>query len=247
MHPSERPTGPIPLFYSYSKKDKALRDRLETHLSLLRDQGIISGWHDRCIEPGAEWEKAIHRNLEEAGIILLLVSADFLATAYIRDIEVTRAMERHEEGTARVIPVILRPVSDWQNAPFGKLQALPQNGRPVTKWRDREEAFATVSQGIREAVEKLASAGRIPPRPTIADRGRKAASVNWQEPYFTVQRREIERLASYFVDRADAIGAFDRFIATHPRGYFIVVGEPGIGKSRWQPISCEPGITSITW
>ena len=133
MPTSERSSGPIPLFYSYSKKDKALRDRLETHLNLLRGQGIISGWHDRCIGPGAEWDKAIHRNLEEAGIILLLVSADFLATPYIRDIEITRAMERHEEGTARVIPVILRPVSGWQTAPFGKLLALPANGKPVTE------------------------------------------------------------------------------------------------------------------
>jgi hypothetical protein len=232
MPTSEHPTGPIPLFYSYSKKDKALRDRLETHLSLLRDQGIISGWHDRCIEPGAEWEKAIHRNLEDAGIILLLVSADFLATPYIRDIEITRAMERHEQGTARVIPVILRPVSDWQDAPFGKLHALPQNGKPVTKWRDREEAFANVSRGIRDAVEKLAKArGKLRAPPTVTNPGRKAPSESWQEPYFAVQGRDIERLASWFVGRADVIRAFDRFVETHPRGYFIVAGGPGLGKS----------------
>src|SRR5262245_38327238 len=126
MPPSEHPAAPVLLFYSYSKRDKALRDRLDAHLSLLQDQGFLSGWHDRRIEPGTELDGAISKHLEEAGIILLLVSADFLATRYCRDVEIKRAMERHEAGTARVIPVILRPVDAWHTAPFGKLQALPE-------------------------------------------------------------------------------------------------------------------------
>src|SRR3954471_1709733 len=116
MSAPERPAAPISLFYSYSHKDEALRDELETHLSLLKRQGVIAGWHDRRIEAGTEWAGAIDKNLEEAGIILLLVSADFLASPYCWDVEVRRAMERHEAGTARVIPVILRPV-DWHSAP----------------------------------------------------------------------------------------------------------------------------------
>ena len=131
MCPPTPSAPPISLFYWYSHKDEALRKKLETHLSLLQDQGVISGWHDRRIEAGTEWDGAISKNLEEAGIILLLVSADFLASRYCRDVEIKRAMERHEAGTARVIPVILRPV-DWHTAPFGKLQALPRDGKPVT-------------------------------------------------------------------------------------------------------------------
>ena len=104
------PPSPVSLFYSYSHKDEALRGKLETHLSLLKDQDVIRDWHDRRIAPGTEWDGAISKNLEDAGIILLLISADFLASRYCRDVEVTRAMERHEAGTARVIPVILRPV-----------------------------------------------------------------------------------------------------------------------------------------
>jgi hypothetical protein len=165
MPPSERPAAPVPLFYSYSKKDKALRDKLETHLSLLQTQGVISGWHDRRIEAGTEWDGAISQHLEEAGIILLLVSADFLATRYIRDKEIARAMERHEAGTARVIPVILRPVDAWHTAPFGKLQALPEKGRAVTTWKNRDEAFADVARGIREAAVSLAAGTPEPPAP----------------------------------------------------------------------------------
>src|SRR4051812_25952109 len=139
-HP-DRPAAPISLFYSYSHKDEALRKKLETHLSLLQNEGVISGWHDRRIAAGTEWDGAISRNLEEAGIILLLVSADFLASRYCVDVEMKRAMERHEAGTAQVIPVILRPAY-WHAAPFGKLQALPKDGKPVTTWRNRDGAFA---------------------------------------------------------------------------------------------------------
>src|SRR5512135_3166214 len=157
MPSPERPAAPVPLFFSYSKQDKALRDKLETHLSLLQTQGVISGWHDRRIEAGTEWDGAISRHLEEAGIILLLVSADFLATRYCRDVEIKRAMERHEAGTARVIPVILRPVDAWHTAPFGTLHALPEKGKAVTTWKNRDEAFTDVARGIREVAMSLAA------------------------------------------------------------------------------------------
>ena len=67
-------------------------------------------------------------------------------------------MERHEAGTARVIPVILRPVDAWHTTPFGKLQALPEKGKAVTTWKNRDEAFADIARGIREAAMSLAAA-----------------------------------------------------------------------------------------
>jgi hypothetical protein len=103
------------------------------------------------IGAGEEWKGAIDRNLEEAQIVLLLISPDFLASAYCYDIETKRAVERHDRGEARVIPVILRPC-DWHEAPFGKLQALPRDGKAVTSWRNRDEAWKDVAQGIRRAV-----------------------------------------------------------------------------------------------
>ena len=165
------PPTPVSLFYSYSHKDEALRDKLETHLSLLKDQDVIRDWHDRRIEAGTEWDGAISENLDKAGIILLLVSADFVASRYCLDVEVARAMERHEAGTARVIPVILRPVAGWQFAPFGKLQALPRGGRPVTKWGNRDEAFADVARGIREAAKSLAAGTPGPSSPVTPPPG----------------------------------------------------------------------------
>ncbi len=155
MPTATHPSAPISLFYSYSQKDEAFRAELEKHLSLLKDQGVIEDWYDRRIEAGIDFDRVIKEKLDQARIILLLVSSDFMASRYIHDVEVTRAMEHHEAGTARVIPVILRSV-DWRSAPFGKLIALPSNGKPVKSWEDLDEAFTDVALGIRKVASSLA-------------------------------------------------------------------------------------------
>lgn len=145
----------VKIFFSYSHKDEALRDELATHLSLMKRQGVIEAWHDREISAGAEWADEIDDNLNAADIILLLVSANFLASDYCYDIEMRRAMERYEAKEARVIPIILKP-TDWSDAPFGELQGLPKDVKPITTWQDQDEAFLNVVQGIRRVVEDMA-------------------------------------------------------------------------------------------
>jgi hypothetical protein len=154
VKPAPTPGGPVEVFFSYSHKDKALRDELEEHLSLLRRQGILSGWHDRQILPGQEWAGEIDEHLVSARVILLLVSPSFLASDYCYDIEMRRALERHEQGKAVVIPVIIRPC-DWRSGAFAKLAALPANWVAVTSWANRDEAWTDVAQGIRRAVEAM--------------------------------------------------------------------------------------------
>jgi hypothetical protein len=148
------PTAPLEVFFSYAHKDEALRDKLVTHLSTLERQGAITDWHDRLISPGAEWVGQIDNHLNAAGIILLLISPDFIASDYCYGVELVRAMERHQAGQARVIPIILRPV-DWTGTPFSKLQALPKDGKPITIWANEDEAFLDVAKGIRRAVQDI--------------------------------------------------------------------------------------------
>jgi hypothetical protein len=116
---------------------------------------VIAGWYDRHIPAGTAWAGAIDAHLENAQIILLLISADFMASTYCYGIEMQRAMERHEARQARVIPIILRAV-DWKSAPFGRLQALPKDGLAVTSWANSDEAFADIARGIRSVAEELA-------------------------------------------------------------------------------------------
>ena len=152
--PPPPPPPPIPLrlFYSYAHEDESLRDQLATHLSLLEHEGAIRSWHDRGIDPGIDWDREINQQLLEADIILLLVSADFLASDYIRSHELRVALERHESREARVIPIILRP-TDWKSARFSRLQALPRDGRAVTSWSNTDEAFADIARALRKIAQ----------------------------------------------------------------------------------------------
>jgi hypothetical protein len=147
-------TQPVEIFFSYAHEDEALRDELAKHLSILQRLGQIKAWHDRAIDPGEEWADEIDEHLNAADIILLLISSDFMASNYCYDVEMMRAMERHEAGEAVVIPVILRR-TNWSNAPFSKLQALPRNAKPVTAWSDQDEAFLNISEGIQRVADKL--------------------------------------------------------------------------------------------
>jgi len=142
------------LFFSYSHADEDLRDQLETHLSGLRRQGLVESWHDRRIIAGEEFGSAIDSHIDTANVILLLVSPDFIASDYCYEREMTRALERHQRGEARVIPVILRPC-DWHDLPFGRLLATPRDGRPVTKWPSTDEAFLDIVTAIKRVLKEL--------------------------------------------------------------------------------------------
>jgi len=147
---------PPELFFSYAPQDKKLRDKLETHLALLRRQGVITAWHDGKIQPGQDRNAELLSRLESAEVVLLLISADFLASEVCYSVQLKRALERQAAGAALVIPIILRPC-DWQEAPFSKIKALPSDDKPVTSWGDRDEAFTDIARGIRAAVEKWRS------------------------------------------------------------------------------------------
>jgi tetratricopeptide (TPR) repeat protein len=150
----------VKLFFSYSHRDESLRDELEIHLSALKRQGVIETWHDRRIGAGKEFDSEISENLETAQIILLLVSPYFIASDYCYDIEMTRALERHKSGEARVIAVILHPC-DWHSLPFGKLTAIPKDGKPISNYPNQHDAFLEVSLAIRTAAKDFETANAM--------------------------------------------------------------------------------------
>ena len=159
---------PLEVFISYSHKDEDLKEELEVHLSTLRRQRKINPWQDRTLEAGTEWDPQIKAALEAAHIILLLITPRFMASNYINDVELTRALERHRAGTARVIPIILKPV-DLTDTPISQLQALPKDAKPITRWEDQDEAFLNVVQGIRRVVDALKTQQQPTKSPTVTN------------------------------------------------------------------------------
>jgi tetratricopeptide (TPR) repeat protein len=165
----------IEIFCCYAHEDEVWLRQLEIHLSLLKRQGLLSLWHDRCIIPGTDWGKTIDTHLETASVILLLVSADFFASDYCYGIEMKRALAREAAGEARVIPILVRPV-DWTTAPFAYLQSLPTDARPIVSWQSTDTALADIAAGIRRViVEEL---------PQFTASAPRAALPNiWNIPY----------------------------------------------------------------
>ncbi len=185
--PSDDSTA-LDVFFSYSHHDEKLRDALEIHLAPLKRDRSIRAWHDRKIAAGRQWEGEIVRQLNSADLVLLLISPDFLASNFCVDREMVRALERHAAGEARVVPVILRP-ADWQTEDFVLLQALPRDGKPVTKWRNRDEAFVEIARGLREVIAELQDArggdsSRESPEPAYPDDATRELSESLKDAYW---------------------------------------------------------------
>lgn len=144
-------SSPLEVFCCYAHEDQAMLEQLKKQLILLQRQGQITIWSDTDLNAGVEWEKELHQHLESADIFLLLISPDFMASDYCYGIEMQRAIQRHNEGSARVIPVLLRPAF-LQGAPFAELQMVPTHARPVTQWRNRDDAFHDIATRINRVV-----------------------------------------------------------------------------------------------
>ena len=210
----------IEVFFSYAEEDKKLRDQLTEHLSSLKRERIINAWHDGEIIAGNERNKQINQHLENAKVILLLVSSSFIASDDCYEIELKRAIERHKAKDARVIPVILRPV-DWKNTLFGEFQALPSNNKPVTSWENPDEAFIDIVKGIRFAIEEL----------TGQKTNKKFSGLSPGAPF------QAPHLSSYFVERPEVSKELKKCLLSQEvdkAGTLVIsaiYGLGGIGKS----------------
>lgn len=144
---------PISLFSVYAPEDAALYQQLEKHLSSLKRQRVISMRSLDTIAAGADRDGEIERYLEEAQIILILISADFINSTNCYDI-MTRVLQRHREDHNYVVPIRMRPV-DVKNLAISDLPVLPLNERPVTEWLNCDKAFSHIAKEIRQKVVTL--------------------------------------------------------------------------------------------
>lgn len=151
------------VFYSYSHRDKELRDRLATYLAPLRHKGRILEWHDRRIEPGADWNSEISDRLDSADLALLLLSPDFLASDYCFGVELERCLARLKSGSLKVVPVLLRPCL-WEDSRFSEMQIIPRDARPLSSaasedaWKDVAVEISTLVSGTPPSASPTPSA-----------------------------------------------------------------------------------------
>ena len=157
--PQLEPKPKIEIFISYSHFDIKYRERLDRSLASLRRAYPAVIWNDGEIRAGMDFRQEIVKHLEQAQIILLLVSDNFLASEYCNEEELKPAMKRHHVGDAHVIPVILNQCL-WRIAPFGKLQALPRQGKAITGWNPRSAGYANVAEGIEKVITYILNSAK---------------------------------------------------------------------------------------
>jgi internalin A len=142
------------VFVSYSHKDEAYKDELKTRLTLFERRHLIKPWIDCQITAGSDWRQQIEDNLATADIVIVLVSADFIASDFAYDIELENALRRHDRGDTRVIPIIVRD-TNISGTPFERIQCLPAKARAVDRWDSRDTAWRNVSEGLQKAIEEI--------------------------------------------------------------------------------------------
>jgi hypothetical protein len=153
-HSAKGKTVPVRVFISYAHKDEKLKDELLEHLSGLKKNEIISDWTDREILAGERWEERIKENLEDSRLILFLVSASFMHSDYIKNIEIKRSIERHEKGEAVIVPIIIRSC-DFKSLPLHEFQALPKNAKPIEDWKPRNKGWLDVINQLKNIISDL--------------------------------------------------------------------------------------------
>ena len=119
------------VFLSYSHKDEIWKDRLNTHLGVLEAQGLLDVWDDRRVDAGADWRENVEAVIARASLAVLLISADFLTSAFILSKEVPELLARRAQEGLTVIPVIIRSCA-WQEIEWlREIQARPLDGQPL--------------------------------------------------------------------------------------------------------------------
>lgn len=136
---------PKTVFISYSSKDKNLKNLFKKHLKVIENEGIISIWDGDLIKIGTEWDVEIKKKLKDADIFIILLSPDSVISEYINSVEVKLALESKK----LIFPIVLRPCN-WLGLSLSRYQCLPKNGKPVSKFRDKDQVFSDIVIEIRK-------------------------------------------------------------------------------------------------
>jgi hypothetical protein len=178
-------------FWSVSDRDDKLCQEIETVLGA--DQ-CMAVWHALKLLPGDEREMKTKRYLEEAHIVVIMVSPDFTNSPHCNSLGMQQIMQKCHIGQTQVIPVIVRPAM-WEDKPFGTLVALPKGGKPIMNWQKRDEALLNVAKGIKRVVIELNA---------YTDHGQKSTNNVVSEIYESFQGKNdiVENLNKIYIERS---------------------------------------------
>ncbi|MBO0794193.1 MAG: TIR domain-containing protein [Ktedonobacteraceae bacterium] len=180
----------VQLFYCYAEEDTSLRDELAMHLKALERTHVIKTWHDQPILPGESWKQQVEQALNTAHVAVLLISAHFLGLDFFTSPLLREAIERHRRGENLIIPVLLRQCQ-WQETSLAQLDMLPTNGRPVTTWADRDEAWCDVASEVRTSIKNFFINPWLEEAETLLQQGHYAEAIAIYDQILHLDRENV--------------------------------------------------------
>jgi len=149
---SSNPTVPKKMFISYAREDFEYVERLKRFMYPLQREGLVETWSDSNLAPGQSWNDAIQKEMEEADIILYMVSVDFLNSKFINENERVWANKHVGDQGTIIVPVIVRP-APWDSEDFAQYNAIPKDSRgrltPLSQWSDQDSANLALVDQLR--------------------------------------------------------------------------------------------------
>jgi predicted ATPase len=200
------------IFISYAREDEEWKDKLLPHLGVLLHRGIEI-WHDRTITTGSFWRDQIVEAIDRSEAAILLISAHFLNSDFIRESELPMLLDASRRKNLRLFPVIVRDCPwkrlDWLAA----IQVCSSNGRPLGEC-DANTVDSILSALASEVDEFFAARAALRLKPA------QAVSTNIPPP------------STSFVGRKDELSALRVMLEDENIRLITITGPPGIGKTR---------------
>ena len=159
--------APLRIFVSYAHIDEAYKDRLSSHLAVLRRKKLVDVWHDRQIDGGDDWRADIRQAMDDCSLALLLVSDTFLNSEFIQSEEMEYLWQRRQKDGIRLAPIIVRPCPWKLDDKLGALQAMPKDGKPLISFSQTNGARDQAWTDIAYKIAEWANAGE--PSPVVQE------------------------------------------------------------------------------
>lgn len=218
--------SPVPIFVSYSHKDRHHLDKLMEHLAALQQSGRAIVWYDRKIEAGQQWEPAIYEQLKRSRIVIALVTGHFFGSVHCVEHELVYARELEDQGKCDLV-VVLAESYDVEAHWIVKKQMLPGGpDRAVSTYRHASDAWTLVAKGIRGKIDTLEKnrvvSANLDCREEIMDSGQRAILDEMR-----AGAQSFENVSAFWQNQAQLHDLrFATVSATFSRFAPLIVGSP---------------------
>jgi internalin A len=147
------------VFVSYSHRDAKWLDRLNIHLKPLIRQGTIDLWADTRIAGGMLWGQEINSALARAGVAVLLVTPNYLASDFIANHELPPLFEAASNEEVAVLWIAVS-ASLYEETPIVRYQAVNDPARPLDSLTsaDLNKTLVEIAKNIKAKSAALAAA-----------------------------------------------------------------------------------------